>query len=208
MAPMKNELAQRWRKSRGWPIVLLLLVGCEAEGVEEAQQTAAPTFEGGEKTLSKETEANASEELATVPIGEEAVLTTAGVDFGIKVKEASCQEGPVTFEDPEGLFVTETYTPVQGQFCTVIINVHNVGTEPGFFYRDAVLATAEGISYGADSEASSTATNYLEGGFLGIEINPGITMTERFLFDVPLDAEPAELVVSSLDSGSVVLDLP
>ena len=159
-------------------------------------------MEGGAEEEQAEADAHAGEVI--VPMGEVGEFPTGESTFSVQVDEVTVEESPLTYEDPSGIFVTETYTAEQGSFVTVAVEATNTGTGPSYFYRFPELVTAEGITYGDSGEASAAATRYRPDASGDGEVNPGISIREVYVFDVPPDAVADTLAIESPSDGTTV----
>nr|NLD40667.1 DUF4352 domain-containing protein [Actinomycetales bacterium] len=141
----------------------------EPAPAEEAPAQEAPA----EEAPAGETLAGIGE---TVEVGDFAITVT-GVEAGIQ------RVGSEMFgEDP------------QGQFVTVALTVTNNGNSAEYFFDSGQkLVDEQGREH-----SSSSAVMYLEDNNLLItQINPGNSASGMLLYDIPVDATPVQIQLSS-----------
>jgi hypothetical protein len=99
-----------------------------------------------------------------------------------------------------GEFETKT---AQGVYVLVSMTITNIGTRPqSFFATNQKLKDSEGREFEA---GFGTFTGEFHD---GDDINPGNQVTARLAFDLPPDAQPAQIVLhDSAFSGGVTVDL-
>lgn len=152
------------------------------------------TSGGDDSTTTTESGAPSEADEAVPGLGDEAV------DGKFTFVVDSVEDGPDTIGD-DMLGVT-----AQGRFVLVEMTVTNHGDEAQSFFADnQYLIDTEGREASADSEASL----YLDqGDTLFSEINPGNSLTGTVVFDIPADAQVAELDLhDSAFSGGVTVEV-
>ena len=184
--------------------MVVLLAACQPgeQSVQEVVQGDPVEVEGGAEEEQAEADAHAGEVI--VSLGEAGEFPTGESTFSVQVDEVTVEESPLTYEDPSGLFATQTFTAEQGSFVAVAVEATNTGTGPSYFYRFPELVTAEGITYGDSGDASAAATNYRLDAPDGGEVNPGASIRDAYVFDVPPDAVPDTLALESASDGTTV----
>jgi len=84
-------------------------------------------------------------------------------------------------------------TTPQGQFVIVTLTVKNIGQDAITVIGDMVaLRSPDGTEYSASDEAWA----YLDDSPLAKDINPGNSLGAKFVFDIPVDAQPTVVEVS------------
>jgi hypothetical protein len=116
------------------------------------------------------------------PIG--ATVSDAG--FSFVVHSFKCGEKQIT----TGELVTST-TTAQGQYCRLNITVTNTGnTSNSIRAYSQYLFNAKGQKFEYDVHATSTAAGNYVGTELNDDINPGNSVTNDVVFDVPVGETP------------------
>ena len=90
----------------------------------------------------------------------------------------------------------------QGQFCSVSVNVKNIGNEAQTLFADnQYLYNASGQKFSADGQA--TLYSSPQGDAWLAQINPGNSVNGSIVFDIPKDQQPASIVLhdSALSNG-------
>ena len=89
----------------------------------------------------------------------------------------------------------------QGQFCRIALSIENIGNEPQtMFADDQYLYDSQGRKFSVDN----TASIYDDGSDSWLkEINPGNTLSQNLIFDVPVGTalDHIELHDSTFSSG-------
>ena len=184
--------------------MMALLAACDStEGpVESLEPVQEEQMAGGAEEEQAEADAHAGEVI--VPLGDTGEFSTGESTFSVQVDEVTAEESPLTFEDPSGIFATQTFTAEQGSFVTVAVEAANTGTGPSYFYRFPELVTAEGITYAVEEDVSGTATNYQPDAPGVGEVNPGASIREVYVFDVPPGVVADTLALESPSDGTSI----
>jgi hypothetical protein len=196
---------------RRWLVLALLLVGC---GTQEASVDVPdePVMEGGESEEEAEAEANAGEEIPTAALGEAVGWTNQLTDrtdtMDITVTDVRCTEELVIDYDEEtyaGSLPDEVRPSTQGKWCVADVSVTNTGKAPATFdLSGATLVDTSDRSFAYDAATTMTLASFkLSGelasseGSIDTPLNPSATGVGHVIWDLPVDAEPAALVLGS-----------
>ncbi|MDO5740228.1 MAG: DUF4352 domain-containing protein [Ornithinimicrobium sp.] len=161
-----------------------------AEAEEKAAKDKAAAEKAAEKKAKKEAadqkaaEEKAAKEAAAAPptLGD---AVTIG-DFSVTVIGI---EGDLDYVGEQGWGEA-----AQGQFVTIELTVENVGTSSEMFFDGDQLLIDE---QGREHSTSSAAFHLDQESLWLTDINPGNTAKGALLFDIPVDASPVTLKLSS-----------
>lgn len=204
--PMPNQPTPRpiplWR--RGWFVVLsaIVLVGVLGGVLGTVLRDALPT---SRPTLSGLNDIGATPSVPPV-FGDPSAPPAAGA-LGVPARDGDLEFTVTGVECGLDRIGDETFgTEAVGQFCVVLLDLANVGTEPAAmidFLQE--LHDDAGRPYSADVGASIYYTEAIPS--IG-PLDPGERRSTQLFYDLPVDAVPAEIELHGAPFGSPGVRVP
>ncbi|WP_311590716.1 DUF4352 domain-containing protein [Trueperella bernardiae] len=169
-----------------------ILTGCSSDSPETAPATTASekTDNSAKDTAEAEEEETKSAEPEETTTPEEPAAT---IGTPVEVGDFT-----VTIEgiEPGIAEVGNEYfgAQAQGQFVIVSASILNNGNKAERFFTDSMKLIDE---QGREHSYSSEAALHIEGSWGLDEINPGNTLSGKFVFDIPADSTPTKVLLEA-----------